>query len=149
MLIPFQFLSALKCLQLAVFLFSSENIIIVVFRTVVSNTCYSITVRWAPSWGYYIHFYMRYWFVIFLPWSLLSIKIMDKKTSWIKRVYPSLSNIDLDFFKLPKLNFPSMCPYSISLYSDSTIYYHGWSTGKKMNKLYSLLLRSPKSSAVT
>lgn len=104
-MIPFQFLSALKCLQLVVFLFSSENIIIVVFRRVVSNTCYSIAVRWAPSWGYYIHFYMRYWFVIFLPWSLLSIKIMDKKTSWIKRVYPSLSNIDLDFLKITLIKF--------------------------------------------
>ena len=39
-----------------------------------------------------------------------------------------------------------MCPYSINIYSDSTICYHGCGTGKKMNKLYSLLLKSPKSS---
>lgn len=129
MSIPLHFLSALKCLQLVVF-----YIFFRVYNCRLQegwfNTCYSITVRGAPSLGP-LH-------------SFLYEVLVCKSLSIIfkHRFGP---------FFLTLTKFPCMCPHSIihsiSIYSDSTICYHGLSTGNsKMNKLYSLLLRSSKSS---
>lgn len=129
MSIPLQFLSALKCLQLVVF-----YIFFRVYNCCLQegwfNTCYSITVRGAPSLGLLRSF-------LYEVFVCKSLSIIFKH-----RFGP---------FFLTLTKFPCMCLHSIihsiSIYSDSTICYHGLSTGNsKMNKLYSLLRRSSKSS---